>query len=61
MRSNLDSYGTFEKYLEEGKRKAFIEQINVVVEWLYEAGETASKDEYAKKLKEFRSIGDPVK
>jgi len=32
-----------------------------VVEWLYEAGETASKDEYQKKLKEFRAIGDPVK
>jgi heat shock protein 4 len=61
MRSNLDSYGTFEKYLAEEPRKAFVESINVVVEWLYEAGETASKEEYAAKLKEFRAIGDPVK
>jgi len=61
MRSNLDSYGSFEKYLAEAERTAFIGQINVVVEWLYEAGETASKEEYAAKLKEFRAIGDPVK
>jgi len=46
MRSNLDSYGTFEKYLAEPQKKAFLEQINVVVEWLYEAGETAPKEEY---------------
>jgi len=61
MRSNLDAYGSFEKYLAEPARKAFIAEINVVVEWLYEAGETASKEEYAKKLAEFKAIGDPVK
>lgn len=38
-----------------------MEQINQVVEWLYEAGETAPKEEYALKLKEFKAIGDPVK
>ena len=61
MRSNLDSYGTFEKYLAEGVKKDYIDKINVVVEWLYEAGETAPKEEYQNKLKEFRAIGDPVK
>ena len=61
MRSNLDSYGSFEKYLAEPQRKTFLEQINQVVEWLYEAGETAPKEEYALKLKEFKAIGDPVK
>jgi len=25
MRSNLDSYGTFEKYLDEAPKKAFLE------------------------------------
>jgi len=25
MRSNLDSYGSFEKYLEESQRKKFLE------------------------------------
>lgn len=61
MRSNLDAYGNFEKYLAEPQRTAFIAEINVVVEWLYEAGETAAKEEYAKKLAEFRAIGEPVK
>jgi len=32
-----------------------------VVEWLYDAGETAPKADYVKKLDEFRKIGDPVK
>lgn len=50
MRGNLESYGSFEKYLEEGQRKAFIEQINQVVEWLYADGETAPKEEYKTKL-----------
>ena len=61
MRSNLDSYGSFEKYLADPQKADFIKAINVVVEWLYEAGETAPKEEYATKLQEFRAIGEPVK
>jgi len=61
MRSNLDSYGTFEKYLDEAPKKAFLEKINQTVEWLYDAGESAPKDEYSKRIKEFKQIGEPVR
>ena len=61
MRSNLDAYGTFEKYLDEAPKKAFLEKINQTVEWLYDAGESAPKDEYAKRIKEFRQVGEPVR
>jgi len=46
MRSNLESYGTLEKYLDEATKKAFIEEINQVVEWIYGDGEVAPKSEY---------------
>ncbi len=53
MRNNLDSYGTFEKYLDEETKKTFIAEINVVVEWIYADGENASKVEYKTKLDKF--------
>jgi len=28
MRSNLEAYGSFEKYLDEATKKSFIEEIN---------------------------------
>ena len=61
MRANLDSYGAFEKYLEDSQRKAFLAQIGVVVEWLYADGETAPKPEYEKRIADFKAIGEPVK
>ena len=61
MRSNLESYGTLEKYLDEDTKKTFIKEINEVVEWIYGDGEVAPKEEYRKKLDKFKKIGDPVK
>jgi hypothetical protein len=61
MRNNLDSYGTFEKYLDEPTRTRFIAEINQVVEWIYGEGETAPKTEYQTRLEKFRAIGEPVK
>jgi hypothetical protein len=46
MRGNLDSYGKFEKYLDEPTKKTFLEDIGKTVDWIYDAGENASKDEY---------------
>ena len=38
MRGNLDSYGTFEKYLDEPTKKKFMASINEVVDWIYGDG-----------------------
>lgn len=43
MRSNLESYGTLEKYLDDATKKTFIAEINEVVEWIYGDGEVAPK------------------
>lgn len=61
MRNNLDSYGTWEKYLDEETKKTFLADIGVVVEWIYADGETAPKNEYVTRLEKFRAIGEPVK
>ena len=61
MRSNLDADGKMVKYIEEVPKKAFVAQLNHAVEWLYDAGKSAPKAEYAKKIREFKQIGEPVK
>jgi len=61
MRNNLDSYGTFEKYLDDETKKTFLAEINVVVDWIYGDGESAPLEEYKTRIAKFRAIGDPVK
>ena len=61
MRNNLDSYGTFEKYLNETAKAAFMKDINFVVEWIYGDGENAAAKEYREWMSKFKAIGDPVK
>ena len=39
MRNNIDSYGSWEKYLDEETKKSFIAEINQTVEWIYGDGE----------------------
>ena len=61
MRSNLDSYGSFEKYLDAETKATFVAEINVVVDWIYGEGESSTLEEYNKRLSKFREIGEPVK
>jgi hypothetical protein len=61
MRSNLESYGSFEKYLDDATKATFLAEISVVVEWIYGDGENAPKAEFQTKIDQFRVIGEPVK
>jgi hypothetical protein len=61
MRNNLDSYGTFEKYLDDATKATFMKEINETVEWIYEAGENAPKEEYRTRIEKFKGIGEPVR
>lgn len=36
MRSNIEQYGSLEKYIEPNLKQKFIEEINQTVEWLYD-------------------------
>lgn len=61
MRNNLDSYGPWEKYLDEETKKSILTEINQVVDWLYAEGENAPIEEYQTRLDKFMKIGEPVK
>ena len=61
LRNNLDSYGSWEKYLDDETKKTLLAEISVVVEWIYADGETAPKQEYITRLDKFKTIGEPVK
>jgi len=61
MRSNVDSYGTFEKYIEESVKGPFVAEITKTIDWIYGEGENAPKEEYRKLIEKFRAIGEPVR
>jgi hypothetical protein len=61
MRNNLDSYGTWEKYLDEETKKNFLAELNQTIDWIYGDGETAPKAEFKTKMDKFKQIGEPVK
>lgn len=38
-----------------------LKEVNEVVEWLYDAGESSTKEEYQKRLDHFKDVGEPTK
>ena len=42
-------------------KEKFVGEINQVVEWLYDAGESATVEEYRTKLAVFKEVGEPLK
>lgn len=60
-RNNIDSYGPWEKYIQDDVKATLIKEINECVEWIYADGENAPLKEYKEKLAKFKLIGEPVK
>ena len=42
-------------------KEGYINKLNEAIEWIYGAGQSASNDEYKKRLEEFKKIGMPIK
>jgi len=61
FKNNLQQYGNFEKHADQQTRENFSKSIAEVVDWIYAAGETAKLEEYEKRIKEFRAIGEPIR
>ena len=38
-----------------------MKSIAEVIDWIYAAGETAKIDEYEKRIKDFRDVGEPIR
>lgn len=60
-RNNLEQYGSWEHYLEEGAKTQFLADISGVVEWLYGDGANATVDEYKSRCEKFQAIGEKVR
>lgn len=54
IRGNIESYGSFEKYIDPAVVPSFLKEIEEVVAWLYGDGEFATKEEYTKRLDRFK-------
>lgn len=61
MKNNIDSYGSYERYVEPTMRQQFLNQLTQTVDWIYGEGQTASIDIYRQKLDAFKKIGLPIK
>ena len=62
MRGNIEQNGTLEKYIDPSIKDSFIASLNSVVDWIYEGeGKHASAPELEQKLRDLKSIGDPIK
>jgi hypothetical protein len=61
FKNNLQEYGNFVKHADENTRTSFLQMIGELVDWIYAAGETAKLEEFEKRLKECRAIGEPIK
>jgi len=62
MRSNIDQYGSLEKYIEPNLKQKFMEEINQTVDWLYSPqGEQATQQELQVRITHFKQLGEPIK
>jgi len=60
MKAKLDEYGNLRPYMDPVKRDELLAKIAVCVEWIYDAGETASYAEYETQLRDYQTVGQPA-
>jgi heat shock protein 4 len=61
FRNNLAEGAIYDQHIDPAVRSKFLAEINVAVDWLYGAGETAPLDEFLNTFNGFKAIGDPIK
>ena len=61
FRNNLAEGANYDQHIDPAVRAKFLADINVAVDWLYGAGETAPVEEFLKTYNGFKVIGDPIK
>ena len=62
MRSNLDQYGSLEKYIDPNLKLKFMDELNQTVEWLYsDQGEQAAQQELQVRIQHQKQVGEPIK
>mgnify|MGYP001806407892 CR=1 FL=1 len=61
MKNNISDYGVHEKYIDPSIRNDFINKLQQAIDWIYGDGQSASIDEYKKRINEFKAVGNPIK
>jgi len=61
MKNNISEYGSHEKYIDPAVKGDYLNKLQQTIDWIYGEGQSASNDEYKKRLTEFKVIGNPVK
>lgn len=61
MRAALDIIGNLKEYIKEQDRTEYLELLNQTEQWIYDDGESATKDVYKSKLEHLQKIGEAIK
>lgn len=61
FRNNLAEGAIYTTHIDPAVKGKFLADINVAVDWLYGAGETAPLDDFLQRFNGFKAIGDPIK
>lgn len=61
LRSNLDSYGNYEHYIDPNLKSEVLAKVNETVEWIYDEQKQASLTDYESRMKYFTDIVTSLK
>lgn len=61
MRAALDYIGNLKDFIKDQDRTQYLELLNQTEQWIYDDGESASKDVFKNKFDDLRKIGEAVK
>lgn len=53
LRNNLDSYGSYEAYMDPAQKESVLKQVNETVDWIYDEQKQATLQDYEAKMKVF--------
>jgi hypothetical protein len=61
LKTNLESYGPYEAYLEPAKRAETLQRLQQTIDWIYGDGKTAPAQQFKDRLDHFKQIGKAVR
>ena len=61
LRSNLDSYGTYEHFIDPSLKAEVLAKVNETVEWIYDEQKQAVLQDYESRMNYFTDIVKPLK
>lgn len=60
LRANIKEYGNYEKFIDPALKEKVFEDVQKTEDWIY-SQEGTPREEYKKRLDDFKKIGEPIK